>query len=104
MAQFLFVSHGGSMPQSPEEGEAMMGRWQTWMDEAGSALADPGAAVGKSSTVSSDGSVSDTGGANPASGYSVVEAADLAAAQKLAKSCPHLAYGGSIEIAPTIEM
>ena len=52
----------------------------------------------------SDGSVVDDGGANPISGYSLVQAADLPAAQKMAKGCPILEAGGSIEIAPTLAM
>ena len=104
MAGFLFVYHGGSMPGTPEEGAKVMAKWQAWIKGAGAALSDPGAGVGKSSTVNADGSVSDSGGANPAMGYSLVEAADLGAAQKLAKGCPHLEYGGSIEIAPVMQM
>ena len=51
-----------------------------------------------------DGAVAADGGANPVSGYSLVEAADLAAAQKIAKGCPILDAGGSVEIAETIPM
>ena len=104
MPKFLFVYHGGDMPATPEEGEKLMKAWGDWMTQSASALADPGAPVGKSSTINRDGSVSDNGGANPAAGYSLVEADDLAAAQAVAKGCPHLGSGGSIEIAPIVEM
>ncbi len=104
MPKFLFAYHGGSTPQSKEEGERVMAAWTAWMGGLGKALVDGGAPVGKSSTVKSDGSVADNGGANPVSGYSLVEAADAAAAQKMAKGCPILQAGGSIEIAPTIDM
>jgi hypothetical protein len=104
MAKFLFVYHGGGAPSSPEEGQKVMAAWGAWMQGIGSGLVDGGAAVGKSSTVKADGSVAGDGGANPVSGYSLIEAPDLAAAQKVAKGCPILQAGGSVEIAPTMEM
>ncbi len=104
MPQYLFVYHGGTMPETPEEGAKSMAAWQAWMSDFAEALVDGGAPVGKSTTVTADGSVVENGGANPASGYSLVEADDHEAAQKIARDCPHLKAGGSIEIAQTIEM
>jgi hypothetical protein len=60
--------------------------------------------VGKSSTVKSDGSLASGGGANPISGYSVIEASSLEDAHKKAKGCPILKDGGSIEIAQAMDM
>ena len=65
---------------------------------------DGGNPVGKSSTVKSDGSLADDGGANPASGYSLVEASSLDDAHKKAQGCPLLKAGGSIEIAQAMDM
>lgn len=104
MAKYLFVYHGGKVPESQAEKAKEMDAWGKWMGGMGAALVDGGAPVGKSSTVNSDGSVADNGGANPASGYSLVEAKTLADAQAHAKGCPILAAGGSIEVAPTIDM
>ena len=44
------------------------------------------------------------GGANPASGYSLIEASSLADAHAKAKGCPLLKRGGTIEIAEAIDM
>ena len=74
MAKYLFVYHGGGAPSSPEEGKKVMAAWMAWMEGIGSGLVDGGAPVGKSSTVRSDGSVANDGGANPVSGYSLIEA------------------------------
>jgi hypothetical protein len=41
------------------------------------------------------------GGQNPVSGYSVIKADSLDAAVKLAKDCPVLLGGGTIEVAET---
>lgn len=102
MKKFLFVYHGGKMPDTPEEGAKEMARWQAWMGGLGEALVEPGAPVGKSSTVSAQG-VTNDGGANPASGYSIVLAPDLGAAIEMAKGCPILG-NGSVEIAEIIQM
>jgi len=51
-----------------------------------------------------DGSVANDGGANPVSGYSLIEAANLGEAHGKARGCPLLANGGSIEIAEAIDM
>jgi len=104
MTQFLFVYHGGHTPESPEEGQKVMAEWQAWFGGMGDAVVQPGAPVGISSTVSVSG-VSNGGGANPASGYTVVEAADMNAATVMAKGCPMVTAGnGTVEVAEVIEM
>ena len=103
MAKFVFAFHGGGMPETPEEGEKVMAAWGAWMGGLGAALVNGGAAVGKSKTVHA-GSVDDDGGANPISGYSVVEAADMDAALVMAKGCPILQAGGSVEVAQEMDM
>jgi hypothetical protein len=104
MPKFLFVYHGGKPPANPEEGKKAMDAWGAWFGSMGKAVLDGGNPVGKSSTVKADGSVANDGGANPASGYSLIEAKDLADAQQKARGCPLLKVGGSIEIAQTMDM
>ena len=104
MAKYLFVYHGGRPPEGKAEMAKVMDAWGKWMGGMGSALVDGGNPVGKSSTVNSDGTVSDNGGSNPASGYSLVEAASLKDALAHAKGCPILGNGGSVEVAATIDM
>jgi hypothetical protein len=104
MAKYLFVYHGGSHPTSQAEVKRVMDAWGSWFGSMGAAVIDGGNPVGKSSTVRSDGSIADNGGANPASGYSLIEAATLADAHKKAKGCPILAAGGSIEVAEALDM
>ena len=103
MPKFIFAYHGGKMPDTPEEGARVMEAWQSWYAGMGAAVVDGGAPVGQSTTVHGDGSTTDDGGANPISGYTVVEAADLDAAVEMAKGCPILA-DGTVEVAPLVEM
>ena len=104
MAKYLFVYHGGSVPQTKEQQAAVMAAWGEWFGAMGKAVIDGGNPVGPSTTVRSNGTIVKDGGANPASGYSLIEAASLDDALAKAKSCPLLAAGGSIEVAQAMDM
>jgi hypothetical protein len=104
MAKYLFVYHGGSAPTNPAEIKHVMDAWGAWFGSMGAAVIDGGNPVGASSTVKQDGSLVAGGGANPASGYSLIEASSLEDAHKKAKGCPILKAGGTIEIAQAIDM
>ena len=105
MAKYLFVYHGGgNPPTSAAEIKQVMDAWGTWFGSMGAAVIDGGNPVGKSSTVKSDGSLAAGGGANPATGYSLIEASSLQDAHKKAKGCPLLSAGGTIEIAEAMDM
>ena len=105
MAKYLFVYHGGGKgPTTPDEIKAVMDAWGAWFGSMGAAVVDGGNPVGLSSTVKPDGSLASGGGANPVSGYSLIEAANLDDAHKKARGCPILSAGGSIEIAEVIDM
>ncbi len=104
MAKFLFVYHGGGHPETKEAQAKVMAAWGAWFGSMGKALINGGNPVGKSWTVKGKGSVAKDGGANPASGYSLVEAKDYDGAVALAKGCPLLASGGSVEVAEVMDM
>ncbi|MEM6886537.1 MAG: hypothetical protein AAF636_00215 [Pseudomonadota bacterium] len=104
MPQFIYVYHGGKTPETEEEGKQEMAAWEKWFEGMGAAVVIPGNPVGMSKTVSASG-VEDHGGANPISGSTVVDAADIDGATEMAKGCPILTdASGSIEVAPIIEM
>lgn len=104
MAKYLFIYHGGKHPGTEAEVKEVLDAWGAWMGSLGAAVIDGGNPVGKSSTVNSDGSVSDHGGSNPASGYGLFEATDLADALAKARGCPILSVGGTIEVAEALDM
>lgn len=104
MPKFMFAYHGGSMPETPEEGEKVMAAWMSWLQGLGPAIVDPGNPVGMSSTLTRSG-LSEGGGSNPLSGYTIVQADSLEAAAGMGKNCPMLDDAdGSIEIAEIVEM
>jgi hypothetical protein len=102
MPNYVFAYHGGKKPESPEEGAELMAKWKAWIAGLGDAVVNPGTPLGMSKTVSSGG-VSDDGGSNPLSGFSVVKADNLDAALEIAKGCPYLELG-TIEVAEMKEM
>ncbi|PVH29107.1 YciI family protein [Pararhodobacter oceanensis] len=104
MAKYLLVYHGGKAPDTPEDGAKAMAQWQAWFESIGQDVVDAGNPVGQSHTITAKGAVAD-GGANPVSGYSIINAASLEAAKAIAAKCPMVMDGsGSIELAETIDM
>ena len=104
MAKYLFVYHGGKNPESEEEVKQVLDDWGAWFGGMGAAVIDGGNPVGPSVTVQPGGSVTDNGGPNPASGYSLVEASDMDDALEKAKGCPILKSEGSVEVAEAFDM
>mmetsp|Transcript_18104 Transcript_18104/g.28039 ORF Transcript_18104/g.28039 Transcript_18104/m.28039 type:complete len:105 (+) Transcript_18104:110-424(+) len=104
MPDFVFAYHGGTIPETREEGEKAMAAWGKWFEDMGAAVVNGGNPVGPSMTVTADG-VAQDGGANPISGYTIVKADTPEAACEMAKGCPMVADGsGSVEVAPVIVM
>lgn len=106
MPKYLLVYHGatGPMPSSQEEIDKVMAAWGAWFGTLGDAVVDGGNPVGKSITVHPGGKVTNDGGSDPATGYSILSANSEAEVAEMAKGCPHLGDGGRIEIAPIMEM
>jgi hypothetical protein len=101
MANYVLVYKGGSMAQTDAEREAAMAAWGQWFGTLGAAIVDAGNPFGPSSSVATDGNISD-GGASALTGYTVLTADSLSAAAELSKGCPVLANGGSLEVYETI--
>ena len=104
MAKFIYIYHGGSMPESDAEVERIMGLWGAWLQGLGDAIVDAGNPVGASWTVSPDGP-SEGGGPDPLSGYSIVRADSMDDAIAKTAGCPHITEdAGRIEVAEIIEL
>jgi len=105
MAKFLYAYHGGGgMAESEAEQAEIIAAWGAWFGELGAAVVDGGAPCGPASTMASDGSVTDGGGTNPVTGYSIVTADSRDDALAMAKGCPILPGGGSIEVVELLEV
>ena len=103
MAKYLLVYHGGSMEESEEAMAEQMAAWGVWFGELGPAVVDGGNPTGESKTLSTAG-VAGGGGANPTTGYSLINAENIEDAVQKSKGCPVLKSGGTIEVCETIDV
>ena len=99
-SNYVLVYHGGGMPDSPEEGARVMQAWTAWFAKLGDAVVDGGNPASKTRTISAGGQVSDD--ASGPSGYSIIKADSLDQAVELAKGCPVLQGGASIQVVETL--
>jgi hypothetical protein len=95
VGRYLFAYRGSAVSMSPQEREASMAAWAAWFRSLGGAVLDMGAPFGASASVSQS---SDGAAAGGLGGYSIVSADSLAAASELARGCPVLAGGGSVDV------
>jgi hypothetical protein len=100
MAKYLLVYHGGSMADSEAEQAAAMEAWGKWFGTLGASVVDGGNPTGESVTITSDRNTTPGGGANPASGYSLIDADSIEDAAAKAKGCP--IPDGGVEVCETI--
>ncbi len=104
MPKFLLAFHGGTIPDDEAAVQETMAAWGAWYQSIGAGVVDGGAPVGKSHTVSAQGIVED-GGANPVSGYCIIEAADYGAATEIASRNPMVTTEtGTVEVAQFVDM
>jgi hypothetical protein len=104
MANYVLVYKGGGMAGTPEEQQQVMAAWGQWFGGLGQALVDGGNPFsGQANSIAADGSVSQ-GASSGLTGYSILKADDLAAATTMAKGCPILNSGGSIEVYETFQV
>jgi hypothetical protein len=97
MPRFLVTYHGSNMPHDAESMVKARDAFMQWAGKAGPALVDPGAPIGASRTVSSEGTKDGLAG-GPVNGWSVIEAADLNAAANLLADHPFIGRGGVLQI------
>lgn len=103
MTNFLLAYRGGTMAPTEEEREAAMAAWGQWFGSLGDAIIDGGAPFADSKSVAEGDAVSD-GAPSQLTGYSVVKADDLGSAVELAKGCPILTSGGTVDVYESLPM
>ena len=103
MSQYIIAYIGGQQPSSPEEGKAQMEKWKTWISGLGAAVVNPGTPLKDIRVMAPDGSVRE-GSGNDMHGFTVVEAASIDDALDMARECPYLEIGGSLEVAEMMNM
>ncbi len=105
MKDFMFIFRGGLDPNTaaPQDMEGNMQQWFAWVNDlrqrniytAGEALLPEGKTVRKQNLVT-DGPFAES--KELVGGFFVVKAATLEEAIELAKGCPDLPFGGTVEV------
>jgi len=111
MSEYLYLYRGGSRPESPAEGEQVMQKWISWMQdlETKGHLKDRGQPLEGEGKVVRGKQRSITDGPYPESkdivgGYTLIEAKDLTQAAELAGGCPIFERDGLVEVRPVMKM
>jgi hypothetical protein len=111
MSEFIYLYRGGRRAESPAEGEQIIQKWTAWLQDLtskghikdrGQPLELEGRVVRGKQRAVSDGPYPDSG--QNVSGYTVVEANDLAQATELAAGCPIFDRDGAVEVRPVMHM
>ena len=103
MPQYVIVYLGGNQPSSPEEGKQHFSKYMDWLSSLGDSVVSPANPLKNTNTVHPDGTVA-TGGTTTMSGYTIISADSMESALSIAKACPFLDIGGSLEVSELIEM
>ncbi len=103
MAQYIIAYLGGNQPSSPEEGQQHFAKYKEWLSSLGDAAVSPANPFKKTNRVNPDGTVT-SGSTTSMSGFTIVEADSMEAALEMAKACPFLDIGGSLEVSELMQM
>jgi hypothetical protein len=113
MAEFLYLYRGtepATAKLSPQQMQEYMQAFQRWIGELAAAgrlgacapLTPSGRTLSGRDGVASDGPYAEA--KDLVGGYTVVTATDLDEATNVARGCPFLTIGGSVEIRPVIDI
>jgi len=103
MPQYIITYLGGDHPSSPEEGKQHFARYKEWLSSLGDSAVSPANPLKNTNTVNPDGSVT-SGGISTMSGYTILETDSMEMALEMAKACPFLDIGGSLEVSELVPM
>ena len=103
MSQYIIVYIGTPKPSTPEENQQHMSKYKAWLSSIGDSVVSPANPIKNTNTVNPDGSVT-SGGASSMSGFTIIEAESEEAALSIARACPFLDVGGSLEVSELIKM
>ncbi|MGI9263488.1 MAG: YciI family protein [Gammaproteobacteria bacterium] len=103
MAQFMITYLGGDKPATPEEGQEHMAKYMSWLSSLGEAAVSPANPLKNTTTVNPDGSVVHAS-KTTMSGYTIIEAESMDEALAIARACPFLDVGGSLEVSEMMQM
>lgn len=103
MNQYLISYFGGEPPKTPEAGQEHFKQYKAWLANLGDEVISPMNPLKNANSIQPDGAVSE-GSRTNLSGFTIVKAENIQAALDMAKACPFLNIGGSLEVAQLVDM
>lgn len=103
MPQYIIVYLGGNQPSTPEEGKQHFAKYKEWLSSLGDSVVSPANPFKNTNTVNPDGTVT-AGSTTSMSGYTIIQTDSMESAQSIAKGCPFLEIGGTLEVSELIQM
>ena len=103
MSQYIITYLGGNQPSTPEEGKQHFAKYQAWLSSLGEAALSPMNPFKDTHTVNPDGTAS-AGSTTSMSGYTIIDVDSMEKALEIAKACPFLDIGGSLEVSELVQM
>ena len=103
MPQYIIVYLGGNQPSDPEESKQNYAKYKKWLASLGDSAVSPANPFKNTSTVNPDGSVT-AGSSTAMSGYTIINVDSMEKALEIARACPFLEIGGSLEVSELVMM
>jgi hypothetical protein len=103
MSQYIIVYLGGNQPSDPEESKQNYAKYKEWLASLGDSAVSPANPFKNTSTVNPDGSVT-AGSSTKISGYTIINVDSMEKALEIARACPFLEIGGSLEVSELVQM
>jgi hypothetical protein len=103
MKQFVLVYLGGNHPTDPVEANQHMDKYMEWLASLGESIVVPMIPLKDTTTVRSTGEVEE-GGSSAMSGFTILKADSMEAVLAIARTCPFLDIGGSLEVSELMQM
>jgi hypothetical protein len=96
--KFLVTYVGGGMPHDPELMAQARAAFGEWLAQSGDAVTDPGAPVHTVARLAAGEPAAEV----EVNGFSIIEAADVAAAKQILSSHPFIGRGGTLQVSEFI--
>ena len=103
MPQYIIVYLGGNQPSDPEESKQNYSKYKEWLASLSDSAVSPANPFKNTSTVKPDRSVT-AGSKTAMSGYTIIDVDSMEKALEIARACPFLDIGGSLEVSELVKM
>lgn len=103
MSRYMITYLGMPESANADENKRHMMKYREWLNSLGDSAVSPMNPLKNSSTVNPDGSVTNRS-TTSMSGFTIIEADSMDSAMSVARACPFLEIGGSLEVSEVIEI